>query len=155
MDVLSVQIVARHGNSLYWYLSENKLCVCKGKYCCEISSSHCGEYEVQNCLVFLSLMMKAARTSQTSVDNYFTRQYISEDNSENILNHPHYRWNFNLLYASKKQRVKSMRVFTGCWVVSNEASQAWRPFSGLLCVPICVLILTFHPPVFTGYTRDI
>jgi hypothetical protein len=29
-----------------------------------------------------SLMMKAVRTSETSVDNYFTRQYIPEDNSE-------------------------------------------------------------------------
>jgi hypothetical protein len=29
-----------------------------------------------------SLMMEAARTSETSVDNYFTRQYIPEDNSE-------------------------------------------------------------------------
>jgi hypothetical protein len=32
-------------------------------------------------------MMEAVRTSETSVDNYFTRQYIPEDNSEqnNIL----------------------------------------------------------------------
>jgi hypothetical protein len=29
-----------------------------------------------------SLMMEAARTSETSVDNYFTLQYIPEDNSE-------------------------------------------------------------------------
>jgi hypothetical protein len=29
-----------------------------------------------------SLMMEAIRTSETSVDNYFTRQYIPEDNSE-------------------------------------------------------------------------
>jgi hypothetical protein len=27
-------------------------------------------------------MMEAARTSETSVENYFTRQYIPEDNSE-------------------------------------------------------------------------
>jgi hypothetical protein len=27
-------------------------------------------------------MMEAARTSDTSTDNYFTRQYIPEDNSE-------------------------------------------------------------------------
>jgi hypothetical protein len=27
-------------------------------------------------------MMEAARTSETSVDNHFTRQYIPEDNSE-------------------------------------------------------------------------
>jgi hypothetical protein len=27
-------------------------------------------------------MMKTTRTSETSVDNYFTRQYIPEDNSD-------------------------------------------------------------------------
>jgi hypothetical protein len=27
-------------------------------------------------------MMEAVRTSETSVDNYFTRQHIPEDNSE-------------------------------------------------------------------------
>jgi hypothetical protein len=29
-------------------------------------------------------MMEAVRTSETSVDNHFTRQYIPEDNSENL-----------------------------------------------------------------------
>jgi hypothetical protein len=33
-------------------------------------------------VVFSSLMMEAVRTSETSVDNHFTRQYIPEDNSE-------------------------------------------------------------------------
>jgi hypothetical protein len=31
---------------------------------------------------FRGLMMEAVRTSETSVDNHFTRQYIPEDNSE-------------------------------------------------------------------------
>jgi hypothetical protein len=31
-----------------------------------------------------SLMMEVVRTSETSVDNHFTRQYIPEDNSEQI-----------------------------------------------------------------------
>jgi hypothetical protein len=44
-------------------------------YFCEISSSHGGEYDVQSCLL-------AARTSETSVDNHFTRQYNPEDSSE-------------------------------------------------------------------------
>jgi hypothetical protein len=61
---------------------------------CEISSSHGGEYDVQSCLLgcsevpaayIVALMMEAARTSETSVDNYFTRQYIPEDNSEHHL----------------------------------------------------------------------
>jgi hypothetical protein len=30
-------------------------------------------------------MMEAVRTSETSVDNHFTRQYIPEDNSEQLL----------------------------------------------------------------------
>jgi hypothetical protein len=30
----------------------------------------------------IALMMEAARTSETSVDNYFTRQYNPEDSSE-------------------------------------------------------------------------
>jgi hypothetical protein len=33
----------------------------------------------------IALMMEVARTSETSVDNYFTRQYIPEDKSEFIL----------------------------------------------------------------------
>jgi hypothetical protein len=32
--------------------------------------------------VFSSLMMEAVRTSETSVDNHFTRQYNPEDSSE-------------------------------------------------------------------------
>jgi hypothetical protein len=32
----------------------------------------------------LPLMMEAVRTSETSVDNYFTQQYIPEDNSEKL-----------------------------------------------------------------------
>jgi hypothetical protein len=30
----------------------------------------------------IALMMEAAHTSETSVDNYFTRQYITEEKSE-------------------------------------------------------------------------
>jgi hypothetical protein len=36
-------------------------------------------------------MMEAVRTSETSVDNHFTRQYIPEDNSEH---HTRRRENF-------------------------------------------------------------
>jgi hypothetical protein len=36
-------------------------------------------------------MVEAARTSETSVDNYFSRQYITEDNSEiNIIYYTNY-----------------------------------------------------------------
>jgi hypothetical protein len=33
---------------------------------------------------YSSLMMEAARTSETSVDNHFTRQYNPEDSSEHL-----------------------------------------------------------------------
>jgi hypothetical protein len=33
--------------------------------------------------------MEAARISETSVDNYFTRQYIPEDKSKFVVNVPH------------------------------------------------------------------
>jgi hypothetical protein len=36
--------------------------------------------------LIIALMMEAVRTSETSVDNYFTRQYIPEDKSENQRN---------------------------------------------------------------------
>jgi hypothetical protein len=38
-------------------------------------------------------MMEAARTSETSVDNYFTRRYIPENNSE--------------LYSLRRENLKS------------------------------------------------
>jgi hypothetical protein len=41
--------------------------------------------EVRTASIIIALMMEAARTSETSTDNYFTWQYIPEDNSE-ILN---------------------------------------------------------------------
>jgi len=37
-----------------------------------------GAYYVHHLIVML--MMEAVRTSETSVDNHFTRQYIPEDN---------------------------------------------------------------------------
>jgi hypothetical protein len=33
-------------------------------------------------IIVIALMMEAARMSETSVDNYFTRQYTPEDKSE-------------------------------------------------------------------------
>jgi hypothetical protein len=39
-----------------------------------------------------SLMMEAVRTSETSVDNHFTRQYNPEDSSEQQnTTHPHWK----------------------------------------------------------------
>jgi hypothetical protein len=47
--------------------------------------------------VNVTLMMEAARTSETSVDSYFTRQYIPEDKSE--------------LHTRRRENLKSNTVF--------------------------------------------
>jgi hypothetical protein len=36
-------------------------------------------WDVLPCKIIVALIMEAARISETSVDNYFTRQYIPED----------------------------------------------------------------------------
>jgi hypothetical protein len=38
--------------------------------------------EVRAASIIIALMMQAELTSETSVDNYFTRQYIPEDKPE-------------------------------------------------------------------------
>jgi len=43
---------------------------------------YCSEVRAASIIRVIALMMKAARISETSVDNYFTRQYIPEDKSE-------------------------------------------------------------------------
>jgi len=51
-------------------------------------------------------MMEAVRTSETSVDNYFTRQYIPEDSSNKIMVPP-------LLKLIVALLVKELSVFYG------------------------------------------
>jgi hypothetical protein len=53
-------------------------------------------------------MMEAARTSETSVDNHFTRQYIPEDNSEH--------------HTRRRENLKS-HVFS---FVSYEWTEDWK-----------------------------
>jgi hypothetical protein len=55
------------------------------------------------------MMMEAVRISETSVDNYFTRQYIPEDNSEL---HTRRRENFksHICYSLAELYVKSARL---------------------------------------------
>jgi hypothetical protein len=52
--------------------------------------------------------MEAVRTSETSVDNYFTRQYIPEDNSEH---HTRRRENLKSLTALAVTQTVSMLLF--------------------------------------------
>jgi hypothetical protein len=49
-------------------------------------------------------MMEAARSSETSVDNYFTRQYIPEDNSE--------------LHTRRRENLKSHEIFMAFLIAS-------------------------------------
>jgi hypothetical protein len=44
----------------------------------------------------IALIMEAARTSETSVDNYFTRKYIPEDKSE--------------LHTRRRENLKSQQI---------------------------------------------
>jgi hypothetical protein len=55
-------------------------------------------------------MMEAARTSETSVENYFTRQYILEDKSERRL----VMFNINILRSLKicpQERQENLKQF--------------------------------------------
>jgi hypothetical protein len=52
-------------------------------------------------------MMEAARTSETSVDNNFTRQYIPEDNSEL---HTRRRENLNISYIFQARFYSAFRT---------------------------------------------
>jgi hypothetical protein len=56
----------------------------------------------------IALMMEAARTSETSVYNYFTRQYIPEDKSER---HTRRREN---LKSHKPPSVPTIPPFVNC-----------------------------------------
>jgi hypothetical protein len=58
-----------------------------------------------------SLMMEAARISETSVDNYFTRKYIPEDNSE--------------LHTRRRENLKSHMITILLMIVITWP--VWRP----------------------------
>jgi hypothetical protein len=63
------------------------------------------ENDVQSCLLGCTAyirMMEAVRTSETSVDNYFTRQYSPEDSSEH---HTRRRENLKSHTVSEKLKV--------------------------------------------------
>jgi hypothetical protein len=54
--------------------------------------------EVRYASIIRAMMMEAARTSETSDDNYFTRQYMPEDKPE--------------LYTRRRENVKSHKFPT-------------------------------------------
>jgi hypothetical protein len=58
-------------------------------------------------------MMEAALTSETPADNYFTRQYIPEDNSE--------------LHTRRRENLKShmliLMLHCSYWVLYNESHE--------------------------------
>jgi hypothetical protein len=61
-------------------------------------------------------MMEAARTSETSVDNYFTRQYIPKDKSE--------------LRTRRREDLKSRILMAGykeeIWKKAAQDRKRWR-----------------------------
>jgi hypothetical protein len=63
--------------------------------------------------------MEAVRTSETSVDNNFTRQYIPEDNSEH--------------HTRRRENLKSHMMYFGLMEIYRESVQCLRIF--LLCSP--------------------
>jgi hypothetical protein len=80
------------------------------------------------------LMMEAVRTSETSVDNYFTRQYIPEDNSEH--------------HTRRREKFKSHMGFSTCpssYVQKTHYFSIWtideiqKPGSKFICYEICTL----------------
>jgi hypothetical protein len=73
-----------------------------------------------------SLMMEAVRTSETSVDNHFTRQYISEDNSERHEDSPHSGRSFDrdISYIACKRSIPVLRL--ECTVRSFDHSSLPR-----------------------------
>jgi hypothetical protein len=58
-------------------------------------------------------MMEAARTSETSVDKYFTRQYIPEDNSE--------------LHTRRRENLKSHIFFKSFIVIVDSIFKVHSP----------------------------
>jgi hypothetical protein len=65
-------------------------------------------------------MMEAARTSEKSVDNHFTRQYIPEDNSEH---HTRRRENLKSHKLEKSLKQPSFQFFSlsyPCQVTVNN-----------------------------------
>jgi hypothetical protein len=61
--------------------------------------------------VFIALMMEAARTSETSVDNNFTRQYNPEDNSE--------------LHTRRRESLKSHRFIIMFGILIDSDRMLW------------------------------
>jgi hypothetical protein len=65
-------------------------------------------------------MMEAVRTSETWVDNYFTRQYNPEDNSEQL--YPLDPTEHVLPEHGDRFQSPNRRVFTelGLWIISKK-----------------------------------
>jgi hypothetical protein len=71
------------------------------------------------------MMMEAARTSETSVDNYFTRQYIPEDNPEL---HSRRRENFKsgMMEAARTSETSVDNYFTRQYIPEDNSEQHKR-----------------------------
>jgi hypothetical protein len=79
----------------------------------------------------LQRMMEAARTSETSVDNYFTRQYIPEDNSELHTRRCENLKSHNKCYVSEIQVLAAANMkMTGFWDIEPYTLVSRRSNTG-------------------------
>jgi hypothetical protein len=87
--------------------------------------------------------MEAARTSETSVDNYFTRQYIPEDKSE--------------LHTRRRENLKSLILnLRSYFNVRDHVSWAINKFWSRLNFLLLEMLSIFHVIKWTYYlSRDL
>jgi hypothetical protein len=71
-------------------------------------------------------MMEAARTSETSVDNYFTRQYIPEDKSELYI----FAWSLALWFNARVFKLFFRRVTFQSPLLGEYEDGILRPDDG-------------------------
>jgi hypothetical protein len=86
------------------------------------------ELEISHSFNMIALMMEAARTSETSVDNYFTRQYIQEDNSEhhtrrreNLKSHIAFIWSPLMMEAARTSETSVDNYFTRQYIPEDNS----------------------------------
>jgi hypothetical protein len=82
-------------------------------------------------------MMEAVRTSETSVDNHFTRQYNPEDSSEH-----HIRRRENL--KSHMRRLFRVETKTHFPLLRRQAAVARSTLSGTFCISHLYNLFLFY-----------
>jgi hypothetical protein len=71
------------------------------------------------------MILEAVRTSETSVDNYFTRQYILEDNSEFEILLWSIKVNMNIVLIVRSKKRASLIVVCTVYYYPNTFVDTW------------------------------